>query len=400
MSDQKVDLLPQFGTIASAAGVLIIGPMFFSSSTDSEFLSKVDPFREVLETELLERRDATFVFDGPREESRGNLVIRLSGADEFAFHRLDGAGGTCITWSDSSETLIGLDMSTLVYERVGTLREIQYSFECRSVENLARLDRNGYLAFDSGEVAFDGPSPQDFSESGLKVTWHSGVNDAFVVYRGQEVVAVYIADRGWEGDPFPGRDAVRCRPAPTLELGEPIEPGSLERVDLRGASFTGWDLSGVSFKQSDLRGADFSDCKLERASFHEVRADDATFDRSDLTGSSWEFAFAPGACFVNACLEGADLTDAEFERTNLSGANLRGANLWGVTVGDANWAGVDLSNAVIEEGAFITSTDLSHAIVSGANISDCDFTDSNLEGVDLESASLEDVTMPDGTVYE
>ena len=130
MSDQNVDLRPQFGTIASSSGVLIIGPMFFPSATDSEFSSKVDPFREVLEAELRERRDIAFAFDGPLEESRGNLVIRLSGADEFAFHRLDGAGGTCITWGDSSQSLVGLDMSTLSEKEAMKMLKIPRIYDC------------------------------------------------------------------------------------------------------------------------------------------------------------------------------------------------------------------------------------------------------------------------------
>jgi uncharacterized protein YjbI with pentapeptide repeats len=405
MSEHDLQLLPAFGVIISDRGVLVIGPMEFGAGTDPDFAPRLASFRTAVELALSGQVEPSLTFDGPVPESTGNVILRTPGPAQFGLHRLDGAAGTCITWNRSADSLVGIDLNDLVFQRAGAVFENQAWFEIVPLEALERLDaaaRMDPVRIDEAELAGESDQLVDFSAYGAVVPWHGTVDfnasDSFIVLRNDIPVALYVADvddDDDEDDAFPPREAIRCRPAPLLVQGEPIAPGSLERVDLRGANLAGWDLPGVSFRQSDLRGADFSDCNLRGACFAHVRADNAIFDRANMVGSDWSSAFAPEARFVEASLAGAEIVYAELERTVMRSADLRGANLNGVTVGEADWVRVDLTNATIGEAAFITDTDLSHAIVAGAEFDGCDLSGSVLEGVDLGSASLEDVTLPE-----
>ncbi len=99
-----------------------------------------------------------------------------------------------------------------------------------------------------------------------------------------------------------------------------------------------------NFEKVDLKGADFSGQDLK----------EAQFDQADLTKSN----------FAGADLRGASLFGAKLIEANFEGADLRYA-----TIGEANFRNANLKNALLE-GAFAQL-----ASFRGASIEGADFTD-------------------------
>lgn len=133
---------------------------------------------------------------------------------------------------------------------------------------------------------------------------------------------------------------------------EKIRKDGLEKVDMRGADFSGLDLRGVNFRRSVLSKANFSKCNLS------------------------------GADFTGANMRGADLSGAD-----LSGAILDRADLCMAILSGVIWNGVSLTNANLSKSA-LAGSDFTNAKGNRADFSHSDLTGASFVGADLPGASF------------
>ena len=111
------------------------------------------------------------------------------------------------------------------------------------------------------------------------------------------------------------------------------------------------DLSGEELNLADLSFINLSNADLSRADLSGAKLHHANLQRADLRGSQFRNADLSRADMSFACLRGADLRSAVLRKAILYGANLKGANLGGADLGRA-----DLTDALVDEGASIRST--------------------------------------------
>ena len=281
---------------------------------------------------------------------RGWVLVRPEGRDRIGVHSLPG-GGTWISWDPAFHGRDGVEVGPLVFEPVGSV----FHHAWRTLYPVHVLAR-GAPTFEystASETALAAAStcgPRDFGEEAVFVKGGGGygLDEAYLVRSDGVPIGMLI---GYDETEVPPQDAIVCRPARQIHIGQAIGDGALDRADLRGRDLSGLDLRKVDFYLSDLRGANFADCDLRGASFLCARADHAVFDRANLAGANLSYLSASKASFVSADLRGATLTNPD-----LKGADLRGAVIAEATFDDADLTGADLTGVDLDSAEFIDNS--------------------------------------------
>lgn len=123
------------------------------------------------------------------------------------------------------------------------------------------------------------------------------------------------------------------------------------------------------------------------------------FNRVDFKGARFSGANFNATDFIGANLIEADLSGANLNAAILSGANLSRANLVGARLRGADLIAVDLTGATLREAdlsatnlyqANLAGADLSRAVLRGANLTHASLAATNLRSADLSGAKLHD----------
>lgn len=168
----------------------------------------------------------------------------------------------------------------------------------------------------------------------------------------------------------------------------------LNKLDLRGLTFSKRDLIYLDLSGSDLSGVDltrahFSDSNLTQANLSEANLTRATFERSvftnaDLTKAKLTDAYLSWSDFINAKLIAADLSGAYLRNTNLTDADLAGATLTGTDFASADLSRANFSNATLTNARFCKRSDANHGEMDGgATLVETKFLNGKMHGADL-----------------
>jgi len=171
------------------------------------------------------------------------------------------------------------------------------------------------------------------------------------------------------------------------------------RVNLSGASFSGWDLSSVQFNDVNLQNANLTGTGFNGFSGKNIVGVPRNLDKRYQVKSGW--LLGPGVTVIDADLSnfdfaGADLRGAMFFNVNLNGAKMGGVkSLFGVYTGGINGnieslpAGFrQMGSIIVGPGVHISSRDLRNSDFGDADLSFATIWDGNLQGADLSRVKL------------
>lgn len=172
-----------------------------------------------------------------------------------------------------------------------------------------------------------------------------------------------------------------------------LSESKLTNTDLRNAHFVDSNLTGAYLNQSNLRGITAQDTNFSNADMSGVDLADATIFTSNFQNTILSEANLENTAFLLSCnLSNANITFASLQNTQLSGVNLSNTNFMGSNLTYANLSNAILTNSRFDgadiSNSLIMNSDLTAAILQNATSISANFNKSILSKVDATGSDL------------
>jgi len=169
---------------------------------------------------------------------------------------------------------------------------------------------------------------------------------------------------------------------------------------LAGMNLTGSVMIGVQMPYVNLRGTNFSAALLDRANLYSTTLVDAVFDGADLRYATLSSVAATYASFQNqARLSGATMSYGTFESAKFNSAvfqeadgvpaaTMSFANFHNADFTGAAMLGVNLSGALLYDGAVMKSATIQNANLANATLWNLNLKSAALNGITFDYSNL------------